>query len=400
MARWKAGIASVALGLLALLVPTTPVAAEPDKPAPKPAVAQECGTDLKQHAATLAATGKSGTATCIRKQARKANQRKTGAEVAADICGGSPTLTRTAACVIEDGVLLIFTVPNGAVIGSIQFTVSSLTTLDYSSLRWSQSWHYQANTVAGPAIPAVLDSLVYAEPQCLASCTVSSSGLVGGSALPGRIHSTTTHFTSPLSGYTWGAHGGMRYWFANSAWVNPTTNPSITAPAVHRCDDALTGYPSGCVYDSVRPVHDVLSSRYPSYAYHLQLAIKHFKMTDVLTRTQNQTLIDNNYRTACPPGHPKPTDPGVWSCDEYPFKSTYNGAYSQPYGRNIFILNINGNSFSCRASWLQVRAPNDSGGYSVCMIPLAENTLGGSDLGAFYYKSRVLDGDQFQVRVI
>ncbi|MET8989530.1 hypothetical protein ABZW49_29120 [Nonomuraea wenchangensis] len=90
---------------------------------------------------------------------------------------------------IEDGILLIFTVPNGVVIGSIQYTVSSLTTLDYGSLRWSQSWHYQANTVAGPAIPAVLDSFVYAEPECLASCTVSSSGLVGGSALPGRTHS-------------------------------------------------------------------------------------------------------------------------------------------------------------------------------------------------------------------
>ncbi|TMR20993.1 hypothetical protein ETD85_51500 [Nonomuraea zeae] len=302
---------------------------------------------------------------------------------------------------IEDGLLLIFTVPNGVVIGSIQFTVSSLTTLDYSSLSWSQSWHYQANSVAGPAIPAVLDTFVYAEPECLANCTVSSSGLVGGSALPGRVHSATTYFTSPLSGYRWDAHGGVRYWFANSAWVNPTTNPSITTPAVHRCDDALTGYPKGCVYDSVRPVHDVLSYRYPSYARHLQLAINHFKMTDLLTRTQNESLIDNNYKTACPPGHPKPTAPGVWSCDEYPYKSTYNGAYSQPYGRNIFIFNWNtGYEFNCGASWLPVRSAGDSGGYSVCMIPLAENTLGGSDLGAFYYKSRVLDGDQFQVRVI
>ncbi|MEU4234262.1 hypothetical protein AB0F17_59150 [Nonomuraea sp. NPDC026600] len=401
MARWKAGIASVALGLLALLVPATPVTAEPDKPAPEPGVAQECGADLKQHAAKLAATGKSGTATCIRKQARKADAVKTGAGIAADICGGSPTLSRTAACVIEDGILLIITVPNGAVIGSIQFTVSSLTTLDYSSLSWGQSWHYQANSVAGPAIPAVLDSFVYAEPECLASCTVSRSGLVGGSALPGRIHSATTYFTSPLSGYKWNAHGGMRYWFANSAWVNPTTNASITAPAVHRCDDALPGYPEGCVYDSVRPVHDVLSYRYPSYARHLQYAINYFKMTNILTRTQNQTIIDNNYNTACPPGYPKPTTPGVWSCDEYPFKSTYNGAYSQPYGRNIMFIDWNtGGGYDCGASWLSIRAPSDSGGYSVCMISLADNAGGGSDLSSFYYKSRVLDGDQFQVRVI
>ncbi|MEU4512411.1 hypothetical protein AB0G05_23205 [Nonomuraea wenchangensis] len=385
-------------------MPAASATAAPDKPTPEPTVAQECGTDLKQEAAGLAAEGKSGTATCVRRQTRKAGASKTAkaeAGVAADICGGSATLSRAANCVIEDGILLIFTVPNGVVIGSIQYTVSSLTTLDYSSLRWSQSWHYQANTVAGPSIPAVLDSFVYAEPECLASCTVSSSGLVGGSALPGRVHSTTTYFSSPPGGYKWGAHGGMRYWFANAAWVNPTTIPSITAPAVHRCDDALPGYPMGCVYDSVRPVHDVLSYRYPSYARHLQLAINHFRMPSVLTRTQNQTLMDNNYNTACPPGHPKPTAPGTWSCDEYPFKSTYNGAYSQPYGRTILIINWNtGAGFACNANWLPVRAANDSGGYSSCMIPLAENTLGGADLGAFYYKSRVLDGDQFQVRVI
>lgn len=400
MARWKAGIASVALGLLSLLVPTTPVAAAPDRPAPKPAVAQECGADLKQHAAALAAAGKSGTASCVRKQVRKAGSVKPGVGIAADICGGRSTQTRTAACVVEDGITLIFTVPGGAVIGSIQYTVSSLTTVHYDSLSWSQSWHYQANSVSGPAIPAVLDTFVYAEPECFASCTVSVPATAGGSALPGRAVSMTVQFTSPPGGYKWGAHGGIEFWSANAAWVNPTTNRLTTAPAVHRCDDALPGYPKGCVYDQVRPVHDVLSYRYPAYAYHLQLAIVHFKMPDVLTRTQNQTLIDNNYATACPPGYPKPPTPGTWSCDEYPFKSTYNGAYSQPYGRNIFILNINGNSFSCNASWLPVRARTDSGGYSVCLIPLAENALGGSDLGAFYYKSRVLDGDQFQVRVI
>jgi hypothetical protein len=34
------------------------------------------------------------------------------------------------------------------------------------------------------------------------------------------------------------------------------------------------------------------------------------------------------------------------------------------------------------------------------MIPLSENTGGGSDLGNFYYTNRVLDGDGFTVRVV
>ncbi|MEV4079112.1 hypothetical protein AB0J43_02310 [Nonomuraea fuscirosea] len=413
MVRWKAGIASGALILLSVFVPTSfaptasaMAAAEPDQPpTPKPTLTKECGTDLTQEAAALAEDGKTGNATCIRKQTRKPGDARTSkpskgadAQLAADICGGRATISRSANCVIEDGILLIFTVPNGVVIGSIQYTVSSLTTLDYASLRWTQSWHYQANTVAGPAIPPVLNTLVYAEPQCLANCTVSSSGLVGGSALPGRTHSATTYFQTPLSGSSWQAHGGIRYWFYNAAWVNTSSNASITTPAVHRCDNVLTGYPSGCVYNSVLPVHDVLSYRYPMYARHLALAINHFKMKSILTRTQDENLMNRNYERSCRENVPNPMPPG--SCDEYPFKSTREGAYSQPYGRTIFILNINGNSFSCGATWLPVRAPNDSGGYSVCMIPLSENLLGGSDLGAFYYKSRVIDGDQFQVRVI
>ncbi|MEV5554786.1 hypothetical protein AB0L44_14140 [Nonomuraea wenchangensis] len=59
---------------------------------PEPAVAQACGTDLKQEAAALAVDGKSGTATCVRKQTRKAGASKTSeaeAGIAADICGGS-----------------------------------------------------------------------------------------------------------------------------------------------------------------------------------------------------------------------------------------------------------------------------------------------------------------------
>ena len=48
---------------------------------------------------------------------------------------------------------------------------------------------------------------------------------------------------------------------------------------------------------------------------------------------------------------------------------------------------------------MPVREPNERGGYSVCMIPAAENSLGGSDLGDFYLKNRVIEFDTFVVVV-
>ncbi len=399
MHKWNVSLAAVVLGLSATLLPTAPAVAAPTTPAPAAGPTQECGDDLKQHAADLAAAGKSGTATCTRKQVKQISLDGGGASIAADICGGSSTRSRIGACIVEDGILLIFLVPSGQIIGTISYTVSGLTTLNHNSLGWTQSFHYQAHTVSGPAIPAVQGTQIYGEPQCLISCTVSSSGLIGGSALPGRVHSATSNYSSPLSGYIWSAQAGFKYWFANQAWVNPVSNTSVTTPGAHRCDDALPGRPSGCVYPSIRPVLDVPSSRYPTYARHIGYAIG-YGVTSVLTRTQNPTIIENNRNAACPnlPDYPRPDG---FSCDEYPFASTYNGASAQPYGRTIFIYTpVPFYLFWCGMMWVPARQTGETGGYSICMIPLAENLLGGSDLSVFYYNSRVLDGDQFKVNVI
>jgi hypothetical protein len=48
---------------------------------------------------------------------------------------------------------------------------------------------------------------------------------------------------------------------------------------------------------------------------------------------------------------------------------------------------------------LPKRLIGDSGGYSACMIPAAENSNGGTDLNVFYIDNRVIDGDTFSVRV-
>lgn len=404
MRKWKARLAAVALGLSAALVQITPATAAPTPKAPAAGPAQECSEDLKQQAAVLAAAGKSGTATCTRKKAKRIDL-DTGTatgdmSINADICGGSTVRTRVGTCLVEDGVVVIFQVPSGAIIGNIGYTTSSLTTVHHNSLEWSQSFHYQANYVSGPSIPAVTGTQIYGEPQCISNCTpTGASQFVGGSALPGRAHSATNYYSTPLAGHIWYAQAGFKFWFHNPAWVTQNTNTLTTTAGQHRCDDALPGYPKGCVYHSIRPVLDIPTARYPKYAEHIRVALL-LGLPSVLTRTQNQSIRDRNRDIACPGGYNNP-NPGYLSCDEYPFASTYNGAASHTYGRTIFIFNkTTGYIFDCQVSWLNVRAGNDSGGYSVCLIPLSENVSGGSDLGIFYYESRVLDGDQFQVRVV
>jgi hypothetical protein len=56
-----------------------------------------------------------------------------------------------------------------------------------------------------------------------------------------------------------------------------------------------------------------------------------------------------------------------------------------PYGRTFQILNWNNGNppFYCGVNWVSTRRLGDSLGYSVCGIPLAENTGGGSDLQGF-----------------
>jgi len=415
----RIGIAGVVLGLVAAVLPVTSASAVPvsetggavpsastvEAAGTVDAGTPECGDDIARDATRLAAAGASGPATClrrttVRKDGSADRTDGSGRSLAVDICGGSTTKTRAASCVVEDGVLLIFLVPSGQIIGTIGYTVSSLTTLDYSSLRWSQSFHYRADYVTGQnAGAAVTGTYMYAEPQCLASCTVTGSTPIGGTAMPGVTHSAAGYFSSPMSGVRWAAQGGIKFWFANSLWVNGTSNSLITTPGAHRCDIALGGYPSGCVYETVRPVLEIPSSRYPDYAYHIRLSLN-YGLPRVLTRSQSDALREANRAAACPTGPNYPRPAGM-QCDEYPFASTYQGASMQPYGRQFFFINWNtGQGFSCQAHWLPTRAQGDSGGFSACMIPAAQNSLGGSDLGDFYYKFRVLDMDTFEVRVV
>jgi hypothetical protein len=87
-----------------------------------------------------------------------------------------------------------------------------------------------------------------------------------------------------------------------------------------------------------------------------------------LQRLTDAIRMRANNRLACPPSFPRP--PGT-NCDEYPFRSTYQGAAFVGVDR-----------VSARA------------------IKREHNQLAGSKLSAFYTRDRVLDRDPFWVAIV
>lgn len=65
-----------------------------------------------------------------------------------------------------------------------------------------------------------------------------------------------------------------------------------------------------------------LSGPYPQLAQHIQAA-QDSGLPNVLTRVTDPNISDANRATACPSSYPRPDG---FSCDEYPFASTYQGA--------------------------------------------------------------------------
>ncbi|TCB97288.1 hypothetical protein E0H26_13610 [Micromonospora zingiberis] len=358
--------------------------------------------NLPARAATLARTSGPGTATCVRENGRAAPTRSTSerAGVMSTPCGSNSWIaTRTTICGEESFQLVVFTVPQGVIVGTIDYGVRVEVMLSGRSDRWDTYVRFTGYRGAG----AIAGTTLNAVPLCGQMCSYLSSPGITTLFGPGSVVPGAASFSSQYGGpyVSWQSSASWQFTFSNPAWTPPISNSLSITPPAHRCDDALPGRPVGCTVAFVEPTHTISSLAHPTYARHIGLALN-FGLPSRLTRTTDGTRNESNRRIACtdPQGRPRPAG---FSCDEYPFASTYEGAASHAYGRTFFILggiNGGGQGFSCQVPWLQPRRQGDSGGYSACMIPDWENTDAGSLLGLFYYDNRVIDRDMFRIRLV
>lgn len=157
-----------------------------------------------------------------------------------------------------------------------------------------------------------------------------------------------------------------------------------------RCDNAYSGASGrGCVVDGYKPsVNYSQSGAYPEFVAHVKKALNSglagSSSSKPLTRETNSTVVNRNRSVACPSSL---TRPSGHSCDEYPFASTTQGAASGGSAR-IFS--------GCH---LTTKSGTGSVGYSRCMINATQNSGAGGVLSAFYRSNRILDGDQFWVKI-
>lgn len=164
----------------------------------------------------------------------------------------------------------------------------------------------------------------------------------------------------------------------------------VQVPTVRvRCDQVVRYY-RGCVFPQHAGRMSYSSASYPTFTRHVKAALKsglpgNIGTKSYLGRITSKTLSAKNGRTACPSTLKKPSGK---SCDEYPFRSTKQGAYTGGHPK-----------FPRTFKWCQIsgKAYRGSKGFSRCFIKAGENNGAGALLGSFYKFQHILNGDKFQV---
>lgn len=194
-------------------------------------------------------------------------------------------------------------------------------------------------------------------------------------------------------------------WVALNRQGNSTEPEYERAPVV-RCDHALPGPTRpGCIIPEVLPVMLYkLKGPYPELAKHIAAAQKSGlpgaysakgQKATVLFRLTDGKKITKNRDRSCPTGRGSYPRPPGKTCDEYPFASTYQGAWTANPSTSPSALR---RTFSwCSLPSAVPKNRTGKKGYSICMINGKQNTDGGRALDNFYVDQRVLEKDAFQV---
>jgi hypothetical protein len=161
-----------------------------------------------------------------------------------------------------------------------------------------------------------------------------------------------------------------------------------------RCDEALKGYATsvGCVVPAYVPTISYVGTGVPQLRNHIQDAQGSglpgaYPKGRPLNRLYDDTTIRRNRDRACPDSLPRVS--GL-TCDEYPFAATNQGAWKAgtTEWRTFSWCNIHPTRYDTGAT-----------GFSRCLIDGDQNSLGGTQLLAFWTKNRVLDADEFRIKV-
>lgn len=354
---------------------------------------QDSCAQVRSNLSTFAAQGKSSVI-CTKSTTLKPSQISLAAteplpEWCADLPDGNWWFFRNEACQVAGLEVDVVDTESGAVTGTLDSILLGYSFTDDTTLVWGFQEEIDPFAVTGTAATGMV---VQGNTSCVGQCT-----LLDG-PLPSQPVSTTQaaeklwfpEGTSTAAGAVGFGNIEFSFFFTHPGAL-PSNVISTTPPPV-RCDNALPGKAvPGCIFPDYIPVMTYsLTGAYPELARHINDAQASglpgaYPSGAPLSRLTDPTLRTQNGNTACKASYPRPAGK---SCDEYPFRSTWQGAFTGGGDPRTF-------------SWCQVTlaGPGSTGssGYSVCMINSTQNSAGGSALGLFYNSNRVLERDLFRV---
>lgn len=337
-----------------------------------------------------------------------------------ELPGSGPMEERFDLCEIQTRVASVWKEENGKLIliGKATYMQKDYTTLDFGAAIVMQQEELVFISIdpslhGGLAVSGTYSCLNPDDASDVEACKIHS-------AVSGFPYQPASVFNPPFGVADWGIpldEGEVKDISGN---IKRTISFPGAIPATRgygmgyvRCDFAVPGaWTTGCVMKYVRPVMVYrLSGPYPELAGHIQRAQQsglpgEYKEGDVfappLHRLTDKKLKKKNGDTACPPasrgGYPRPVG---HDCDEYPFRSTYEGAYTGNPGYPDTQLAWPARTWDgCEINLDDNSHQDGPDGYSVCMIDSSQNQKGGDALSEFYISNRVIDEDAFYVWIV
>ncbi len=305
-------------------------------------------------------------------------------------------VSRTQGCVVTPWTLTVTRTTNGVptVTGTMEFLLKYYVYTSTSASTWAHQIEVEPLVITGTAAGTTVTGV--------SACTLTDAvpGACGAdiSSFPlqtlslGRDAEGEAYQTFTGSGPSWG-EGSWNLTMRVAAAPNPVL---VSDRALEvRCDNLIGNRAAGCVFPQFTPAVVYSRTSLPQFARHVEAAqasgLPGREVARPLHRLQNESLQASNRATACPSASSAPwlPRPANHDCDEYPFSSTYEGAFT-------------GGGTARTHSWCQISLPNAPStgptGYSICMVNASQNRSAGSQLLNMFNQNRVLDSDPFVVR--
>lgn len=171
----------------------------------------------------------------------------------------------------------------------------------------------------------------------------------------------------------------------SNGYVNPTINDN----------GAMYMGPSGCVFPWAAGLMTYSQTETEKLTLHIFQAQQSGLPGAIGSGTYlhylaNQTIKDLNRATACPDSLSNPMAGDGYTCDEYPFASTYEGAGS----------GSGGSARSFDGCYMSDPQQTGADGFSRCFVPGEEQGVQAGIISSTIASQQLVDGDPYQVKIV